>query len=694
MSKKINLTEHIDKYGYGLILWKYNPKKNDNTKCDMIKIECKSQLEYKKKIKHYQSKNENYLFEMTGSDKYCKLFMDCDKLELNKDDCKKYLFELYDLIDTIIDKPIDHKLYYVYVKYAVDNETITSIHIINKNKIHYDYGNLLIQKLKDSKLNPITDSLDCNLFNNHRQFCLPYNTKPYNEKVLQYGYTNPLQSKDVKFVDFNIHTKYYNIQQTKNPINYSICMIDGLDEITIPNITESDKKQIDIQKSIFCDDFVDCDNRPNRLLLNKNCKDIIIPKSIELLNETFYKKYTSKDWINLVRQFKHIKCSEEQINMFLEHSTKYGDIDDYTIENNKIFYKHLTTEKCIVDSYKVISNIITKHNTDTYCYTEYLKYNVNSIIEWIHTISGIDKPSIKESFNHKVMNESEEECITITKDVKYNITTGFLFHNDKINNYNIEIQHREYDKEITEENEIHTDMLNSDIVKKEVDDFISGKTKYLSVSAKWGTGKSYNIVKPILKELQKKNSKVEDEIMYEMDNGLENEYECDVWKHLFRYVMISPTNSLNKKEITEMKNMENSFVCSHLDIQELKSQLNNCSEEMRYKLYDEINTKRKYFSMITSLESIDKSVNIYKQDYIIDGEEYEIRKNPVDLLIMDEVESILNHYESNTFNKKNTTAYQSYKYFEEIVKNAKQIIILDADISTERLQLLENIINK
>ena len=473
---KINLTEHTDKNGFGLIYWKYNPKlldeETNKTKCNMIKVECNSPVDYKKKLKQYQSKKQHFLYEMTGNATHSKLFFDCDRLHISKVDCKKYLLELYNLIDTLIDNPLDHSLYYVYVKYAVDNEEINSIHIIHKSKIHYDNGNLLTQKLKDSNLNAITESLDTGLYNKHRQFCLPYNSKPYSTKILDYGYDNPLQSKDIMFVDFNIKSKVF--------------------EITLP-ITEEDKILIEKQKSIFSNDFVDCDNRPNRLLLNKNCKELIVMKCIELLNTEFYTKRKCKEWIHLTRQLKNINSNEEHINMFLEHSSNSAEPsmkEFYTLQNNKNFYNTLTTEKCKLDSYKVISNIITKNNTDTYCYTEYLKYNVNEIIDYIHNRTGIDKPTIKESFNHKVMNDSEEECININKDTKYNITTGFLFHNDCITNYNVEIQHRTYDKintEIDNETTIHTDKLNSDKVQKEVDLFINEETKYLSVASATST---------------------------------------------------------------------------------------------------------------------------------------------------------------------------------------------------------------
>ena len=78
--------------------------------------------------------------------------------------------------------------------------------------------------------------------------------------------------------------------------------------------------------------------------------------------------------------------------------------------------------------------------------------------------------------------------------------------------------------------------------------------------------------------------------------------------------------------------------------------------------YRELNDIRKYNSIITSLESIDKSVDIY-QTY--QKEDYD--KDRIDLLILDENESIFNHFESSTLNNKEnnimTTAYSQFQYF-------------------------------
>jgi hypothetical protein len=58
------------------------------------------------------------------------------------------------------------------------------------------------------------------------------------------------------------------------------------------------------------------------------------------------------------------------------------------------------------------------------------------------------------------------------------------------------------------------------------------------------------------------------------------------------------------------------------------------------------------------------------------------------LIILDEYETLINHFESDTFKNK---AFEKFDIFKNIIKNTTKIIVLDADLSTKRLDLIKHI---
>jgi hypothetical protein len=678
--------EYVDKLSYGLVIWKYNDKSKSKIMCDTLIQPIKSSKEFIDKYTTNIKKNP-YMFEITGKNKISKLFFDIDNVEIKKEDLKPLLIQLFNHIDTLINEPINHKQYYIYVKYNLylDN-VINSIHIIHYSKISYDCGNYLTQLLKDSNLNVLTDNMDTGLYNIHRQFCLPYNTKPYSNKKV---YQNPLDSRKHIFTDYNICNDNVDKQQTKQILNVCISVIQSnLKEITIDipqEYIEQTKKTNEI--FVFNDNDNDLQkNREKTLLLNENNRQDIIDKVIEIINpNVFTKKYCSV-WIVLTKNFKRLRLDKKCIEKFMKYSEECGDNENYTFENNMNYYNECSIENCIIDSYEMICRVLNKHNDIYYCFTNYIKCNVNDIIEYIYEKTNIDKSILKEKFVNIVENECDNKTIKIEDKSTYDIETGFLIVDNDIYNYNIERQHTQFHTKKDLDNELVIDNIDSDLLKKEIDSFVNRENDFISVKAKWGTGKSKYIVKPILNELFKQN-----ENYYNHIDCVEDRYEKEeLLESMCKVVMISPTNSLNKKEVSELKKMDYSNFYSHLEIQEIKAEANKSRD------YEELNDIRKHFSIITSLESIDKAVDIYntfhKDSYNTDR---------IDCLILDEVESIFNHFESGTFTKKNdsksnviTTAYSQFQYFKNCCKIAKQIIILDCDISDRRLELLESIINE
>ena len=121
----------------------------------------------------------------------------------------------------------------------------------------------------------------------------------------------------------------------------------------------------------------------------------------------------------------------------------------------------------------------------------------------------------------------------------------------------------------------------------------------------------------------------------------------------FKMGIVSPNNTLNIEVTTKFNDY---------NFNEWRSHLNDDYEG---------------YNLICSLESI------YKMDKM----EY------IDILIIDEFETVLNHFESNTENLNDGSKYYTYKKFISVITKSKKIIVLDANISNDRLKWLENVRN-
>lgn len=705
------LLVNAEKYNLGLVYWKYNPKKLDNdkddNKVDMKSLEVKSIKSMISKIKQYNISNKQYnLFEILADKEYCKLYFDIDGIELNETDFKNQLLEFYNEVEKIINKKVNRKKILVYVKRDL-NDNIRSSHIIfSEYKLKYFLSHYLSDKLYNSKFNDITNNIDSRVYHRFRQLCLPYNTKPYNKKVLDWGAETPQQSSQFRFMDFNIHKPHYTDKQTINIDKYVVSYTDGLMELTTEDFKieyeEIEEVEEEYRKSVFNDkDFSELKNERDKILLNENNKNMIINELLEYLDLEFYECKSCRDWILLLKQLKVLNLDISEIKYFLFKSAEYGNVDKYTYDNNWKKYNELDISDCKINPYKIICNILNKYNITYYYHTSYLSVNLNDLCEYIRKYSGISKSEISEKLNGYLNNDLEEEIelINFNEKVSYNLKNGFLYVEDKIYNYNVEVDYKKHNEKnnVEYENIYNCDTIDSGVVDSLVYRFKTGKDKYLSVNAKWGTGKSKYIVKPILQYIFNRS---EEWIKYNNDlTEMINDIDIDgdirnynIWRNYEldfrnRIVMISPTNSLNKKEYTELKEIPNNNFYNHIEINKIFSEKN----------YKKFNKIVKTGSILTSLESLDKCVDIYE-----DFDKTEICEK-IDLLILDEFESIFNHYESNTMNKHkikkdgkyvNKTAYTSYKSFVDIIKNSKQILILDADISNERLEWIENILKK
>jgi hypothetical protein len=122
-------------------------------------------------------------------------------------------------------------------------------------------------------------------------------------------------------------------------------------------------------------------------------------------------------------------------------------------------------------------------------------------------------------------------------------------------------------------------------------------------------------------------------------------------KETHRMIIITENNALNQK----CKDDFNGLFKSHIDAQTTKDDIDFVND-----------------NIICSLESLNKLKMI---------------KNKPTFLILDEFESIINHFESNKTVK---NKYVSYCFLEKFIKNCK-CLLLDADISNNRMDWFKSI---
>ncbi len=156
----------------------------------------------------------------------------------------------------------------------------------------------------------------------------------------------------------------------------------------------------------------------------------------------------------------------------------------------------------------------------------------------------------------------------------------------------------------------------------------TGKNKVIAINAYCGSGKTHYILRHVLKYIETNNER--------------------------HFLLISPNNSLNQEMVSKIKNVFNIDIKSHLD--------------KNVKAGDNI---------ITSLESLIKSINRAGDNF--------------GTIICDEFEAILSHLESTTI-KTDKERMDIFSSLCNILQQAERVIVLDANISKYRIDLLKNIL--
>ena len=686
---------------HGIVVWKYDITKKD--KISRSGKKYKSIIHQEKYILNYHQNNPKQpnLFEITYDDKYIKMCFDIDECEIDKSQLTTLLKEFHTELITYLNEPLDIKNMLVYIKKEDTNYTdkIHSIHIIYKEtRIEYDTMELLCKLMRDSNMNELTENIDnSKISHKDRQFCIPYNSKPHSKKILEIGYENELQSNDRIFIDYNIHKTDTTKKQTKKPRNYLISYVSTdyqLYTIKQEHITEEIKEQLKKDKQSF--NYSDTKNNyGDREKICLRDSEDVIDTILCNVSIDFYEPKYCRDWKVVCCNLKKLRINN--IDDFIDYSLEICDNNGkWTKQKSLEYYNSIETDKLKYNPFSMICKTINKHQSKYYFHNDYLTINKEEISQFIKDKCNVDCIDLLNTYD---LCDIENPIITITDDIEYNLDTGFLKHNDMIYNYNLEIDYpkhyKDNSKSIIENNEVCIcETENDDFVNESIELIKQRELDVFFVCAKWNTGKSYKVVKPIITHrIETHYNKYIDEDDYDL-HTYENEEMIQIQKHIdmrLRIVCLTESNSLNSQVYSDYLKIPNHNFYNHLELQDSKYQYNKCDLEMWINKNQIINK----CSMITSLESCDKVVKLYD-----DNKEEDTY---IDILIIDELESVLNHFESSkTFKSKcknqdgtyiNLTAFTQYQHFKNIIKHSKQIIGLDADLTEERMKWIVDIKN-
>jgi len=683
----------------------------------------------------------NNLLEYCNDEKYNKLWFDIDKIKIEINDLQNALTDFFDLIDKVIGNKLNRKSYFIYYKKLPNKSYTHSLRIINwYYKISYDDNKNLSQELLDNNNNNIIASYidkTTSLYHQNRAIQLPYNTKiispKYDDEKDIYGDLKSNDSNSHFFIDYNYHHKDKNKPNTENVEKYSISYIGNCKETLTFTTDKIEEEKIEqLQTNIN----INYSNRVKKLLDTNDIINVLIND----LDIKFYTAKYSKNWIGLLKLLRTLNLKD--IDKFLNHSVNNGNKKDYNIERNKDLYNALNynaeNKSFMIKKYKSIYTYICNYLNnfqETYIYyTLEFSSIINELSLWISSKINIDKEIIETILN-KYTDYSFKDfkdinfLIKINDEIAYNNKSSYLYVNDEIiGNFYVEQQ---YNKNYKDDNS-YFDMIEDELIidkennimnkniENKLNEFINYDYKTLIIEAKCATGKSHHILMKILESVFNNKSNIiineflKDIINYENLNDIVSDFLLEVLfkekendiiqnlKQLKRQIIISPNNSLGKKEYHDIVNIDGNCFITHEDILKLNSYINEIYnqdttgedikiQEKRDKTLLELYKIKTIFThflnCISSLESIDK-IKI-TDNY---GNDLEL-----DTMYLDEFDTIMNKWDlrSKTFNgnvKIDDDIYipkleHNFKHFIQLCKKAKRIIILDAHINLPNLKI-------
>jgi hypothetical protein len=354
------------------------------------------------------------------------------------------------------------------------------------------------------------------------------------------------------------------------------------------------------------------------IILNKKYENVFMNNSggiwchLTKLNHQF-NIYPMEKWLKLSAQLSNGNYSYEQNQAFVENIDK----KNYNYENDSYLY--------YIMNKRLKNNLFYMKDEnpqeDLICYlTKYFpKENVDFIL------SKINNPDIEDD---KTTTEYNFTCDN--KSYTFDITSCFITsENFTINYYYDTIKPIEY------KNIIHLDTI--DDAKNKLQLFMENNDKLFVLKSSWGTGKTHNILKTLLKRYR----------------------DCSI-------LIITSVNSLNMVNTSELNEYlqsvnSNDFFTSHLETQKKNDDKNVVLSKCN--------------KVICSIQSLTK-----------------IKDAQFTAVIMDEFESIMNGYFGYTTFK--SSVESTFNVLKTILQRSDKIVAMDADISEPKINLIVDMLGE
>ena len=264
-----------------------------------------------------------------------------------------------------------------------------------------------------------------------------------------------------------------------------------------------------------------------------------------------------------------------------------------------------------------------------------INYFTDELINWICKKTNVSTIELKATIKRHTAFKKSEPKTAFKKSKSNEIMVGnnynfYLNEQILINDINQSIYHYGIDTQFNNQYGICNDIfkcIKQDEIVDEMNNFLTSNNIISGWKMLWGSGKTFFGVKTIIAFAE---------------------------KHNLRVLALTENNNLNIEMTSSLG------AINHLDIKDKKVS----SEDV---------TKAKI--VISSLESLNNIL-------------YHNKDEEFDILILDEYESIINHFISTTFKK--ITAFQVSDIVSKLIQQAKKIICLDCDLSEERMNIISS----
>lgn len=420
---------------------------------------------------------------------------------------------------------------------------------------------------------------------------------------------------------------YYEFNEELHPSKYLISNLEDMSQDRIFQFCIEDVKTADMTEIPEAD---------KEVIVYKDFIDVFNKIIDEDMLEVYFWA-NSKDWVLVSKILKRLDIYE--LDYWSAMSAKKSD-NQYSKDDNDDFLNNMSM-KGFECQYPMLIKTLEKYLPKyKLVWDSSIGLFDDNLKEFIETSFNIqDATNIVSGLNDersKLKPELRRKATIEIDGYIFNLHNGLISFEGNVVNYYGHLNRQYYLKDDTTYTKVDFDYIaetisDPEIMRRITDALNSGSRYTISLRAFMGQGKSYNILRNML----------------QMENR----------PYLRRYGL-SPNNAFNFESVESLSKCINNFDwTSHTNIANLKAEGKNI----------------KNYNIVSSLESIKT---------ITDNARH------IDELYIDEFETLMGHFGSSTI--KESKRYELFRQFKEIVSKADVVILLDAYLTPERI----NIINK